>query len=180
MPIGNGGRQAQRGHVGPHSLSRLVSVTKTKAHRTVAAATLAGDQEAYWGNWLADRYAKAAAAEHRCSKERLAARSSSSMEGQCPPSLSGLAQWLPPGRSKHPDGEAQPASRKRVAHCLRWQPGRTPWACAKCYDDHSPDRATDLQNVGNTKPIHNQYKTNTTQRERFLGPRAEIWALRRG
>jgi hypothetical protein len=38
-----------------------LQVTKTKAHRSLEAATAADDTDHYWGNWLADRAAKAAA-----------------------------------------------------------------------------------------------------------------------
>jgi hypothetical protein len=93
-----------------------LQVTKTKAHRTLDAATAASDTSHYWGNWLADKIAKAAAEQTRFPKDKREAHQSNQWKPRAVLKAKGilLAKWLPPGSK----GRDPPRTRWTQA---RWQ-----------------------------------------------------------
>jgi hypothetical protein len=114
-------------------------VTKTKAHRSLAAATEDNDTDHYWGNWLADSVAKAAAEDARIPKDDREAHQAAQWRAQATLKARGqtLAKWLPTGTKDQ--GAARGAKPQRAQakakrpHRLVWQPGTNPWACTLCH-----------------------------------------------
>jgi hypothetical protein len=115
-----------------------LTVVKTKAHRSIASATTAGDTDHFWGNWLVDKVTKAAAEDARLPTDEREAHNAAQWRARAVLNARGaiLAKWLPlSSKAKGPPTAArqQPRAVAIARHQLLWQPGAFQWACLLCH-----------------------------------------------
>jgi hypothetical protein len=116
-----------------------LKITKTRAHRSLEAAVADNDTEHFWGNWLADNVAKAAADGARLPKDERELHQAAQWRARAVLKARGqiLAKWTPQGQPAKKDRGSQkpplPKTLGRRRHRLVWQPGSTPWACTLCH-----------------------------------------------